>query len=556
MPQVPLMLSLSKHACTAVARAPFGRLRVSGVGGRGILVVAVGVLLLAGPAVGASRLDDLRAKAQAAIERRDPVSAEVMLRAAIKNGAREDELRAHLGEALLAEGDRAEARKVLEGGSFAPGTEALGWRVRGQIALAEGNLRGAANAFDAALRANSKDSDLWVAIAALRFSGGEQLQSIEAADRAVALDPKNARALAFRGLLIREQYGLAAALPWFEAGLKVRPDDPALLGEYAATLGDMGDYRAMLIVCRKLAQVDPKNPRPAFLQAVLAARAGQTDLARTILQRTGNAFRDMPAAILLTGVLEYRAGNTNVAVEQFDRLVRLQPDNLEARQILLRAMARQGSDQPLVARFDGDADRAFAVPYTLRLVGQSWRRLGNKARADALFARAAHPMAHGPVPLPTQFSASVLGAAYIDAPGQAQTTVPYIRALLKEGRKDEAQAAADRLRDANPGAAEAHLLAGDVRTMRGDMAGALADYQNGASIRFNEQVLRRMDATLRALGRISDADSMTSRYLAQNPQSVLAMKLLAASWAKGPRRDAYVAVSRALAARGQPEAVQ
>lgn len=520
------------------------------------LGLALGALLLAGPAAGASRLDDLRAKAQAAIERRDPVSAEVMLRAAIKGGTREDELRAHLGAALLAEGDRSEARKVLEGGTFAPGTEALGWRVRGQIALAQGDLRGAANAFDAALRADPRDSDLWVAIASLRFSGGEQLQSIEAADRAVALDPKNARALAFRGLLIREQYGLAAALPWFEAGLKVRPDDPALLGEYAATLGDMGAYRGMLIVCRKLAQVDPKNPRPAYLQAVLAARAGETDLARTILQRTGNAFRDMPAAVMLTGVLEYRAGNTNVAVEQFDRLVRLQPDNLEARQMLLRAMSRQGSDQPLLGRFDKDAMQATAPPYTLRLVGTSWQRLGNKARAEALFARAAHPAAHGPVPLPTEFAAAVLGGAYADAPNRAQTAVPYIRALLKDGRNDEAQAAADRLRDANPGAAEAHLLAGDVRTMRGDAAGALADYQNGASIRFNEPVLRRMDATLRALGRTRDADSMTSRYLAQNPQSLLAMKLLAAAWAREPRRDAYLAISRALAARGQPQPVQ
>jgi tetratricopeptide (TPR) repeat protein len=520
------------------------------------LGLALGALLLAaGPATGASRTEDLRAKAQAAIERRDPVSAEVMLRAAIKGGVSEDAVRAHLGEALLAQGDRAEARKVLEAGYFAPGTEALGWRVLGQIALAEGDLRRAANAFDTAIRVNPNDSDLWVAIASLRFSGGEQLQSVEAADRAVALDPKNARALAFRGLLIREQYGLAAALPWFEAGLKVRPDDPALLGEYAATLGDMGDYRAMLIVCRKLAQVDPRNPRPAFLQAVLAARAGQTDLARTILQRTGNAFRDMPAAILLTGVLEYRAGNTNVAVEQFDRLVRMQPDNLEARQMLLRALARQGVDQPLVARFDADAARGYAAPYTLRLVGQSWRRLGEKARADALFARAAHPAAHGPVPLPTDFSAAVLGTAYADAPGQAQTAVPYIRALLQDGRKDEAQAVADRLRDANPGAAEAYLLAGDVRTMRGDAAGALADYQNGAAIRFNEPVLRRMDTTLRALGRTRDADAMTSRYLAQNPQSLLAMKLLAAAWAREPRPDAYRAVSRALAARGQPEPV-
>jgi tetratricopeptide (TPR) repeat protein len=513
-------------------------------------------LLLAGPAAGAAQLEDLRAKAQAAIERRDPVSAEVMLRAAIKAGASEDALRAHLGAALLAEGDRTEARKVLEGGAFVPETAALGWRVRGQIALAEGNLRAAANAFDEALRVNPRDSDLWVAIGSLRFSGGEQLQSVEAADRAVALDPRNARALAFRGLLIREQYGLAASLPWFEAGLRVRPDDPALLGEYAATLGDMGQYRAMLIVCRKLAQVDPKNPRPAFLQAVLAARAGNTDLARTILQRTGTALRDMPAAILLTGVLEYRAGNINVATEQFDRLVRMQPDNLAARQMLLRALARQGSDQPVTTRFAGDAAQPWATPYTLRLVGESWRRLGAKARAAALFARAATPAAHGPAPLAVGFETGVLAAAYADAPNQAQTAVPYIRALLRDGRKDEAQAAADRLRDANPGAAEAHLLAGDVRTLRGDAPGALSDYQNGAAIRFNEPVLRRMDAGLRALGRGRDADAMTARYLAQNPQSLLAMRLLATAWAGGPRRDAYAAVSRALEARGQPAGSQ
>ncbi|MFX8418090.1 hypothetical protein ABTL59_19520, partial [Acinetobacter baumannii] len=87
------------------------------------------------------------------------------------------------------------------------------------------------------------------------------------------------------------------------------------------------------------AEVDPKNPRPLFLQAVLAARAGKVDLARAILLRTGNALRDMPAAILLNGVLEYRAGNVNLAVELFGRLARMQPDNLQVRLLLARALA-------------------------------------------------------------------------------------------------------------------------------------------------------------------------------------------------------------------------
>ena len=526
------------------------------------LGLGLALLALAGSAAagGETQLDTLRAKAQAAIERRDPLSAEVMLRAAIRgdgrSGVPEDAVRAHLGKALLAEGNRVDAHKVLDAGAFTPETAALGWRVRGQLALEEGNLSNAAAAFDQALKVNPRDSDLWVAIASMRFSGGEQVQAIEAAEHAMALDPRNARALTFRGLLIREQFGLAAALPWFEAGLKLQPDDPALLGEYAATLGDMGQYRAMLIVCRKLAIVDPKNQRASFLQAVLAARARETDLARTILQHTGAALRDIPAAILLSGVLEYRAGNIAVAVAQFDRLVRMQPDNLVARQMLLRAMARQGSDRQIVERFDADAAAAYAAPYTLRLLGETWSRLGDEDHAALYFQRAADLASHGPVPLATAFGASVLAVAYAEAPNRAQAAVPYIRALLREGRTHEAQTAADRLRAANPGTAEAYLLAGDVRTMRGDVVGALADYQNGARIRFNEPALRRMDAALRALDRTRDADAMIARYLAQNPQSLAAMKLLAAARRGAPRSDAFAAVSKALAARGQVAAVQ
>ena len=95
-----------------------------------------------------------------------------------------------------------------------------------------------------------------------------------------------------------------------------------------------------------------------------------------------------------------------------------------------------------------------------------------------------------------------------------------------------------------------------MRALRGDAAGALADYQRGAAIRFNEPVLRRMNGALRALGRESEADAMTLRYLAQNPQSVAAMKLLAASYHDNPRSDAFAAMTRALGARGQLVPVQ
>lgn len=518
------------------------------------LAVALAAALIgAAPAqAGDPRVEALRRQVAQALARRDPIAAEVPVREAIRQGVPADAVRAMLAEALMARGDLTEARKVLWGGDFTPESAALGWRVRGQLEMARGNLAAAGQAFDRALRADPDDADLWAEIAALRFAGGEHALAIDAAARAVQADPRNVRALAVRGMLIREQYGLAASLPWFEAALRVRPDEPALLGEYAATLGDMGQYRAMLVVCRKLVEVDPKSQRALFLQAVLAARAGQTALARAILQRTGTTFRDTPAAMLLNGVLEYRAGNVNLAVEQFDRLVRLQPDNLQARQLLARALARQGDWRQVASRFDTDARAGYATPYMLTLVGQAWQRLGAKPLATTYFqrAQAAGPL-RGAAPIVAGAPLAVLAARYQDGPNFAANAVPYVRGLLAAGQKDEAQAVADRLRDANPGAVEANLLSGDVRMIRGDAAHALIDYGNGASIRFNEPVLKRMDAALRAAGRAGDADAMTSRFLAQNPASVPAMKLLAESWRANGPNPAYPALAAALAARGQ-----
>ena len=492
---------------------------------------------------------------------RDPVAAELVVRRAIARTHADDALRPWLAAALLARGDRDGALAVVNAGPMTPDGAGLGFRVRGQIALVEGRLNDAAAAFDQALYFAPDDSDLWVAIASLRFTGGQQALAIVAADRAVALNPNNSRALALRGLLIREQYGLAASLPWFEAALQVHPDQPALLDAYASTLGDMGQYRAMLIVARKLAAVDPKSRRPLLMEAVMAARAGQTALARSILERTGTAFRDMPAAMLLSGVLEYRAGNFDMAVEVLEHLVRVQPDNIAARPVLARALAGKGDWRRLVDLFDGDVAAARAGPDLTALVGQAWLHLAGRENAD----RARPDRAHGQalvrsaatdrrqlvMPLASNGSLPVLAQHYAENPQAAITAVPYIRALIAAHQADAAQAVADRLRDQNAGNSDAQMLAGDVRMARGDARGALIEYAKAAAIRFNEAALVRMDAALRATGRRGDADGMTSRYLAQNPQSAVAMTLLAAGWAGNPARAADLAVlRRAMLARG------
>jgi tetratricopeptide (TPR) repeat protein len=482
-------------------------------------------------------------KADAAFAGGDAVSAEVALRAAVKAGVPLDAVRARLGQALLYEGDPRGARAMLAPGTFAPGTEGVGWRARGRLEFGAGNLPQAGRAYDLALRTIADDPLLWDDIAQLRYQGGEQAQAYEAAVKAVQLGPKEPRAMLVMGLLERSRTGLLAAIPWFERGLQLAPRNIELLGEYAATLGDLGRYTDMLAACRRLDLAAPGNPRGLFLQAVLAARAGETELARSILQRTGKKLRDQPAAMLLGGVLEYRAGNLNLAVEQFDRLLRLQPDNRYGAQLLARAMAEQAEWGPLLDRFGPVADRPTTSPYLATLVARGNEITGQRARAVPILERAIPPAMAAWTALPTSRSPEVLAISVAENPRSAATVVPFVRALLAAGDTSRALPAAQTLRAANPGASEAHILVGDVEAMAGNNAAALADYRRAAQIQASPSLARRLDFTLRASGQTAEADATLASFLAQYPLSLPAQRLAAAA-RMAPNLEGWTAPNR------------
>ena len=489
------------------------------------LLLALSLVLAAGTA--AAQSDAPLDRARAALAINDGIAAEARLREALKAGSPPDAVRALMGEALLAQGDLIHAREWLTGGEFTPATRAEGFRMLGRLELREHNLPAAGRAFDRALQTAPRDARLWADIGRLRFAGGEQREAIEAADHALALAPQEPAALALRAILIRSQYGLTASLPWFEAALAKASDDPALLAEHAATLGDMGRAGAMLEAVRRLHKVAPTDPHVYYLQAVLAARAGRDRLARRILYRNKQTMRDVPGAILLAGVLELRAGNLEVAVGQFDRLLRLQPDNLHARHLLARALATSGDAAGVIARFDGLARQADAAPYLLTLVARSFEELGQRERALPLLVRAAQPSRGGGVALPVEAPSGVLALRHADAPGRAESTVPWVRALLRDGRTGEALAAAATLRDANPGAPDAHLMLGDAALAAGRTELALGAYQAAARIRFGEAETVRLDAALRALGREREANTVLLAQALQNPNALLPVRMLA-----------------------------
>lgn len=487
-------------------------------------------------------------RALAALESGDGFGAELALRELLDSGTPREALAAYLGQAELLQGQPIEARQWLGEGNFTQDTAGHGFHMLGRLELSEGNLPAAGKAFDQANSFTPDSPRLWVDIGRLRYAGGEQTMAVDAGVKAVKLGPEDPEALMFRGQLARDAEGMRAALPWFEKAVAAETGQLDLMAEYAATLGEAGEAKAMLKVIRQMTAKDPGYLRSYFLQGVIAARAGKYALARKLLMRSGPEAKNTPAGMLLSGVIDLETGNYASAAQEFDRLYRQQPENRRVRDLLARALALGGNHRELVYRFAEAARLTSASPYLQTLVGRAHEALGERAEAASLLDLAARKQSENLIALrPSDNLAEV--AFREDSSGRE--AMAYVRGRLTAGNSGEAIRAATAFLARFPGSADALALAGDAELAGKNPGRALAYYDRSASIRQSWPLARRRISTLRSLGRSADAERLLQEYVAGHPMAVEPMHLLArAQFDRGNLLQAALLLDHALVAGG------
>lgn len=502
-------------------------------------------LIQADPSNGAARL--LQAETLLALG--DGIGAETEILRARETGVDRGQSAHLLAEALLLQGRRAEALEETQ--AAAPGHSADALRIAARVRAANGDGEGALRDFESAFRFDDASAPLWTDFARFRRSRGDIAGALAAADQAVAHRPAYVPALILRGELTRAQYGLTAALPWFDRALEVDGQDVTALLERATTLGDLGRMRAMLADTRAALALEADNARAFHLQAVLAARAGDFDLARILQERTGGAFEALPAGMLLASAVDLQTGNAERAAWRLARLIEAQPGNDKARRMRAAALWRSGDAAGTVATLAPLADRADADAYSLTLIGQALARQGQDRAAAHYLARAAAPQGIGAAPDGPVDDAR-LAALRRDAalsPGEAPTEIALIRALLGRGLGGEALDRAARLQADNPGAPDAHMLMGDARGIVGDFAGAALEYRKAANLAFTEPVALRMIEALQRSGQEAAADQVLNLFLTQNPRSLPAQRLAGARAMAAGDWDGAIAIYEPLRRR-------
>ena len=467
------------------------------------------------------------AQAEVALELFDAVAARAAIDKATALGVPESETTHLLGHAHWLLGDLDDARSLLSAKTIATRYRPYADRILGRVFMDMGDTIAAEQAFNRALKLTPNDSKLWTEIARFRLVISNQGGAIDAADYALKLDPNNVRALELRGRLVRSQFGVVAALPWFERALSVSPNDIPVLEEYGATLGEAGRYADMLAQARKIISLDGNNARAMYMQAVIAARSADYDLARRLIPRIGGNFADLPGPKMLSAIVEYEAGNWNIAVEHFEKLVEMQPHNDKLRTMLARSMYKAGAHRDAWDAIAPIVDRPDASSYTIMLGARILEALGERRAAAGRLDRVAFPNIVRSQPFQERRSLDGAADEARRNPRNANSVVPYIRLLLANNDAPAARAEANRLLAGNDGVAEAHIVSGDVEMAAGNVKGAIPAYEKARKISFASPTMLRLVSAYRASGNNAAASKTITEFLNFNPDSLAAQRLWA-----------------------------
>lgn len=463
--------------------------------------------------------------ARVAIALGDGVGAEAAVKAALGAGAKEAALRPLLARAYAMQGDGSRALQTIDGGPIIP--EMIGeaaW-VAGDVHLGNGDLSAARDAYDRAVQELPRNAALWVSVARFRDANADTRGARDAADYAIELDKANSPALAFKANLVRTEEGLPASLGWYDKALAADPDNADALIEQAGTLGELGRYRDMLIALRHAATIVPRDPRIHYLQAVLAARAGNYRLARSLLQRTRGELDEQPSFMLLSAVVELELGGEAVAATWADRLIAEQPDNFAARRILAAADWAGGDADgasealaPIVSRPDADS-------WSLLLAARVAAELGRRIESADYLGRAATLARGEAVPFAVDNDYGLLTMAADTEPLNPAAVIPAISAELSSGNSARAIARASRIRDANRGVADANILLGDVALAGGQYDLAIRSYRAARALDAGERTTLRLANALYRAGDVAGSGAAILALRDSQPSSVAADRL-------------------------------
>jgi tetratricopeptide (TPR) repeat protein len=212
--------------------------------------------------------------------------------------------------------------------------------------------------------------------------------AFNAYDAAVKLDPASGLALAARGALQLQRGRIAAAEADFQAALRLDPNQVLALNGMARIYLSRNDLRAVIAATDKALAVDPAD---AFAAATRAAAEiqlrrlaeAEADLARALASEPG-----MPLALVERAALRLIQGRPDEAIADADAVIKAAPEITLAYTVRAGALEQKKDYRGAAASLDEAIARQPGEGYLRRERGRLHAQLGETeaARSDLIAA--------------------------------------------------------------------------------------------------------------------------------------------------------------------------
>jgi tetratricopeptide (TPR) repeat protein len=264
--------------------------------------------------------------------------------------------------------------------------ESLGRYLSARLYEQNGQLTEALGEYYRALSLDPRSTDLLVRISQLCAHLGDAGRSLEFAERALARDPNDWRALWLQGAARFSTGHTADALAPLERACELDSTQAEVLRTTARVAETLGRADVAERAWRRLVDVDDDDGEAWFQIAATEARRGDFKHAEASLDRATELNPTRPGLLFLEGWVKENLGNLPAAIELYRHHLEVHPDDVGTRRRLVGLYLRSNrlEDAYAEAKRVGAADPDD--PESLQLQADLALRTKRTAEGDRLLA--------------------------------------------------------------------------------------------------------------------------------------------------------------------------
>ena len=438
---------------------------------------------------------------KALLKNGDAVAAEVAFIEAIRIGVNRAEVIIPLAQAYMAQGKQ---KLLLEQQQFA--VAGLPTAIQGQLLLVRatastdlGDVRAALKAIDEARAIDAKSPDSWLAEVPVRIRTRQFAEASSAAERALALAPGSADAWYQKGSVLHVSGGSRDAVGSYDQALKA---DALHIEARVARAGlhiDLAQYAEAAKDVAELQRLFPKEPRAAYLRALLAEHGKQPDAARNALKQVTSLLdpvpidfvRYRPQLLMLNGLAHFGLNEREKAKQYLEAFQRIQ-GNTAVSKLLAKIYMGDANVDRAVEVLEGYLKTQPADGQAMMLLGSALLSKGQHARAVSLMQQALQakdaPEYRTVLGLSllrggqTDNAVKELETAFKKDPLQTQAAMALIEVYMRGGQAMKAVSIAEELVRQQPANGEFMNLLGITRGKAGNVASAKSAFEQAIKL--------------------------------------------------------------------------